>query len=158
MNGNDIALASGNTLSITNASINLIGGTLSGFTTDNLLIGGSAVLGISDEELAESFEALDNYEVIKLADGSYTIKYSDSFSIYITLVNGEPRIGFPKSLGGISNCKVYATKSLTNPEWDELEITVAGDVDGIYDWAKFTAEAHELGYRFFKAAKTSASE
>lgn len=157
MNGNDIAIASGETLSITNANINLIGGTLSGFTPENLLIGGTTILGISDEELADSFSSIDGYEVTAREDGSFAIKYSTSFKIYIALVNGKPRIGFPKSLGSISACKVYATKSLTNPSWDELEISEANDVDDLYLWAKFADEASTSDYRFFKAASTSAS-
>ena len=157
MNGNDIAMASGETLSITNANINLIGGTLSGFTPENLLIGGTAVLGISDEKLADSFDSIEGYEVTEQEDGSFTIKYSTSFKIYIALVNGKPRIGFPKSLGSISTCKVYASKSLTDPSWDELEISEANDVDDLYLWVKFADEASTSDYRFFKAASISAN-
>jgi len=151
LGGNTLA-ADGKTLTIADSVVTITNGTLSAFTKDNVTLSGNAILTVTDKNVADSFRTEANYYVSQNANGTYSIMLKSAFRVFITMVDGEPRIGFFKDC--VDNPPTYTIKGATNletPEWADVDYETATDASAASElplhWVKPT-EGSE--FRFFK--------
>ncbi len=89
-------------------------------------------------------------------NGTYSIMLKSAFRVFITVVDGEPRIGFFQDCApGSAAFTLLGATSLENPEWASVAYTQADDASGasalpLY-WVKLNQYAEDTKvYRFFK--------
>ena len=89
-------------------------------------------------------------------NGTYSIMLKSAFRVFITMVDGEPRIGFFQDCApGSAAFTLLGATSLENPEWASVAYTQADDASGasalpLY-WVKLNQDAEDtMVYRFFK--------
>ena len=153
LGGNTLA-ADGKTLTIADSVVTITNGTLSAFTKDNVTLSGNAILTVTDKVVADSFCTEANYYVSQNANGTHSIMLKSAFRVFITMVDGEPRIGFFKDCDTERAPTAYAIKGATNletPEWADVDYETATDAAAASElplrWVKPT-EGSE--FRFFK--------
>ena len=88
------------------------------------------------------------------ANGTHSIMLKSAFRVFITMVDGEPRIGFFKDCDTERAPTAYAIKGATNletPEWADVDYETATDASAASElplhWVK---PATGCGFRFFK--------
>ena len=153
LGGNTLA-ADGKTLTIADSVVTITNGTLSAFTKDNVTFSGNAILTVTDKVVADSFRTEANYYVSQNANGTHSIMLKSAFRVFITVVDGEPRIGFFKDCNTEKAPTAYTVKGATNletPEWTTVDCVDASDAAAASElplhWVKPAAGS---GFRFFK--------
>jgi hypothetical protein len=162
--GGNTLTANGKSLAVTDSVVTITNGTLSGFTKDNVTLTGNAVLTVTDKNVADSFRADNTYYVSQNMDGTCSIMLKSAFRIFITVVDGEPRIGFFKDCSALAPVyTLLGATSLENPEWKVVDYIDADDAAGastlpLY-WSKLDQAADDANvYRFFKIGPVPAAE
>ena len=150
--GGNTLTANGKTLAIANSVVTITNGTLLGFSAANITLTGNAILTVTDKVVADSFRGEANYYVSQNANGTHSIMLKSAFRVFITMVDGEPRIGFFKDC--VDSPPTYTIKGATNletPEWADIDYETATDASASSElplhWVKPT-EGSE--FRFFK--------
>ena len=87
------------------------------------------------------------------ANGTHSIMLKSAFRVFITVVDGEPRIGFFRDCSGSwPTYTLLGATNLENPEWKVVAYAEAGDASGASElplfWSKPKQDAN--AYRFFK--------
>jgi hypothetical protein len=162
--GGNTLTANGKSLAVTDSVVTITNGTLSGFTKDNVTLTGNAVLTVTDKNVADSFRADNTYYVSQNMDDTYSIMLKSAFRVFITVVDGEPRIGFFKDCSALAPAyTLLGATSLENPEWKVVDYIDADDAAGastlpLY-WSKLDQAADDTEvYRFFKIGPVPAAE
>jgi hypothetical protein len=156
--------ANGKTLTITDSVVTITNGTLSAFTKDNVTLTGNAVLTVTDESVAASFLSDANYYVSDNANGTHSIMLKSAFRVFITMVDGEPRIGFFKDCSGSEpTYTLLCATNLENPDWQAVNYEDASDASGASElplyWVKLDQAADDANvYRFFKIGPAPVNE
>jgi hypothetical protein len=89
-------------------------------------------------------------------DGTYSIMLKSAFRVFITMVDGEPRIGFFKDCAsGSAPCTLLGATSLENADWTPIAYVEADDAAEVSElplyWVKLNQDAEDTKvYRFFK--------
>ena len=142
----------GNMLTIADSVVTITNGTLSGFSAANITLTGNAILTVTDKNVADSFRTSDAHYVSQNANGTYSIMLKSAFRVFITVVDGEPRIGFFKDC--VDSPPTYTIKGATNletPEWADVACEETADASAASElplhWVK---PATGCGFRFFK--------
>ena len=99
------------------------------------------------------------------ANGTHSIMLKSAFRVFITMVDGEPRIGFFKDCcsGSAPTYTLLGATNLENPEWQAVNYEDASDASDastlpLY-WAKLDQAANDTKvYRFFKIGPAPAAE
>lgn len=99
------------------------------------------------------------------ANGTHSIMLKSAFRVFITMVDGEPRIGFFKDCcsGSAPTYTLLGATSLENLAWKVVNYIDADDAAGastlpLY-WAKLDQAADDTKvYRFFKIGPAPAAE
>jgi len=149
--------ANGKMLAITDAVVTITNGTLSGFSAANITLTGNAILTVTGKDVADSFRTEANYYVSQNANGTHSIMLKSAFRVFITLVDGEPRIGFFKDCDTERAPTAYAIKGATNletPEWADVDYETATDASAASElplhWVRPVGSSAQSGIRFFK--------
>ena len=152
--GGNALSANGKTLAIADSVVTITNGVLSGFTAANVTLAGNAILTVTDKNVADSFRTSDAHYVSQNANGTYSIMLKSAFRVFITVVDGEPRIGFFKDCDTERAPTAYAIKGATNletPEWADVACEETADASAASElplhWVK---PATGCGFRFFK--------
>ena len=155
LGGNTLS-ANGKSLAIGNTYVAITNGTLAGFTSANITLTGNAVLTVTDKNVADSFRTSAGHYVSQNANGTYSIMLKSAFRVFITMVDGESRIGFFKDFAtGSVELKLVAVTNLEKPDWQAVAYVKADDSAGastlpLY-WVKLNQAADDANvYRFFK--------
>ena len=162
--GGKTLTANGKTLAIADSVVTITNGTLSAFTKDNVTLTGNAVLTVTDANVAASFRSDDTYYVSQNANGTHSIMRKSAFRVFITMVDGEPRIGFFKDCSGSElTYTLLGATNLENPQWTSVDYTKADDAAGAsvlpLFWAKINQAADDVNvYRFFKIGPAPVNE
>ena len=115
-----------------------------------MTLAGNAIMTVTDKNVADSFRQSDSHYVSANANGTYSIMLKSAFRVFITVVDGEPRIGFPKDTARATKYKLMGKTALDDgSDWAEVSAEAAAEVVAnpfvpLY-WAKPAG-----GYRFFK--------
>lgn len=137
-------------LSIADSVVTITNGVLSGFTAANVTLSGNAVLTVTDKNVADSFRLSDSHYVSQNANGTHSIMLKSAFRLFITVVDGEPRVGFFRN--GEASYTIKGATNLQTPEWAEVQCEEADDASDASDlplyWVKMTEG--EKAYNFFK--------
>ena len=89
-------------------------------------------------------------------NGTYSIMLKSAFRVFITMVDGEPRIGFFQDFAqGAAAFTLLGATSLENADWNSVAHTQADDASGVSAlplyWVKLNQDAEDTKvYRFFK--------
>ncbi len=149
--------ANGKMLAITDAVVTITNGTLSGFSAANITLAGNAILTVTGKDVADSFRTEANYYVSQNANGTHSIMLKSAFRVFITMVDGEPRIGFFKDCDTERAPTAYAIKGATNletPEWADVDYETATDAAAASElplhWVRPVGSSAQSGIRFFK--------
>ena len=149
--------ANGKMLAITDAVVTITNGTLSGFSAANITLAGNAILTVTGKDVADSFRTEANYYVSQNANGTHSIMLKSAFRVFITMVDGEPRIGFFKDCDTERAPTAYAIKGATNletPEWADVDYETATDAAPASElplhWVRPVGSSAQSGIRFFK--------
>ena len=87
-----------------------------------------------------------------------------AFRVFITVVDGEPRIGFFKDHSALAPAyTLLGATSLENADWTPIAYIEADDASGASElplyWSKLDRAADDANvYRFFKIGPASAAE
>ena len=162
--GGKTLTADDKTLAIADSVVTITNGTLSGFTKDNITLTGNAILTVTEESVAASFRMDADYYVSQNANGTHSIMLKSAFRVFITMVDGEPRIGFFKDRSGSApTYTLLGATSLENLAWKVVNYIDVDDAAGastlpLY-WAKLDQAADDTKvYRFFKIGPAPAAE
>ena len=154
--GGKTLAADGKTLLIDNSYVVMTNGTLSGFTAGNVTLVGNAILTVTDKNVADGFRLSGEHYVSQNMNGTYSIMLKSAFRVYITMVDGEPRIGFFQDCAqGAVACTLLGATSLENADWTNVVYTPTDDASGASElplyWVKLNQGADDANvYRFFK--------
>ena len=154
LNGKTLTKGEGGLFTIDGAVVTIDGGGLSGFSNADITLAGNAILTVTDADVAASFRTDANYYVSQNANGTHSIMLKNAFRVFITVVDGEPRIGFFKDCDTEKAPTAYTVKGATNletPEWTTVDCVDASDAAAASElplhWVKPAAGS---GFRFFK--------
>ena len=162
--GGKTLAANEKSLLIDNSYVVMTNGTLSAFTKDNITLTGNAVLTVTDANVAASFRSDDTYYVSQNANGTYSIMLKSAFRVFITMVDGEPRIGFFKDRSDSTlTYTLLCATSLENADWASVAYTQSDDASGASElplyWVKLDQAADDTNvYRFFKIGPAPVNE
>ena len=155
LGGNTLS-ANSKTLSIADSVVTITNGVLSGFTAANVTLTGNAVLTVTDRTLADSFRSSNAHYVSQNMNDTYSIMLKNAFRVFITVVDGEPRLGFFKDCApGSAAFTLLGATNLENADWTNVAYTQADDASGasalpLYR-VKLNQDAEDTKvYRFFK--------
>ena len=155
--GGNTLTVNGKMLAITDAVVTITNGTLSGFSAANITLTGNAILTVTDKNVADSFRTSDSHYVSQNANGTHSIMLKSTFRVFITMVDGEPRIGFFKDCDTERAPTAYAIKGATNletPEWADVDYETATDAAAASElplhWVRPVGSSAQSGIRFFK--------
>ena len=163
--GGKTLTAADKTLAIADSVVTITNGTLSGFSAANITLSGNAILTVTEESVAANFRTDADYYVSQNANGTHSIMLKSAFRVFITMVDGEPRIGFFKDCcsGSAPTYTLLGATSLENLAWKVVNYIDADDAAGastlpLY-WAKLDQAADDTKvYRFFKIGPAPAAE
>jgi hypothetical protein len=97
-------------------------------------------------------------------NGTYSIMLKSAFRVFITMVDGEPRIGFFKDCSGSEpTYTLLCATNLENPDWQAVNYEDASDASGASElplyWVKLDQAADDANvYRFFKIGPAPVNE
>lgn len=129
------------------------------FAHDNVTLKDNEVLTVTDEVFANLLRSKKGYYVSQNANYSYSIMLKSSFRLFVTAVEGKPRLGFFQDhAAGAKACTLLGATNLEKPDWTPVAYSEANDASNASDhplkWVKLneTKDATKV-YRFFKIAE-----
>lgn len=129
------------------------------FAHDNVTLKDNEVLTVTDEVFANLLRSKKGYYVSQNANYSYSIMLKSSFRLFVTAVNGKPRLGFFQDhAAGAKACTLLGATNLEKPDWTPVAYSDANDASNASDhplkWVKIneTKDSTKV-YRFFKIAE-----
>ena len=81
---------------------------------------------VTDKNVADSFRQSDSHYVSANANGTYSIMLKSAFRVFITVVDGEPRIGFLKDTARATKYKLMGKTALDDgSDWAKVSVEPA---------------------------------